>query len=164
MRSWFGVLLLLGTRAAAPLGAQNEPAPPGDLVLGVSFHDVSGDLGSGAAAEVGYHPDWHLLGIVQPDVGAMLASDGVAYGFVGMRVAVPVAGSVRLASSLGVGVFRGGDRTDLGGVLEFRSGAEVSVPLRGRWVTLSFYHLSNGGLGSHNPGMEVLGLGYTLLR
>jgi len=62
---------------------------------------------------------------------------------------------------LAIGSFRG-DEIDLGSPLEFRSSIEVGVRLsHGQRLSLLLYHLSNAGLGYRNPGVEVLGIGYS---
>ncbi|HEX2252622.1 MAG TPA: acyloxyacyl hydrolase [Thermoanaerobaculia bacterium] len=58
----------------------------------------------------------------------------------------------------GVGLYEeGDDGKALGGLVEFRSGVEVSVRVTERSrLALSFYHLSNAGIYDANPGSESL--------
>jgi lipid A 3-O-deacylase len=58
------------------------------------------------------------------------------------------------------GYYRKGNGKDLGYSLEFRSQIELGYTLAGgSRVTIAFSHLSNGGLGSCNPGEESLTIG-----
>jgi hypothetical protein len=61
------------------------------------------------------------------------------------------------------GYYRKGNGKDLGYSLEFRSQIELGYTLAGgSRVTIAFSHLSNGGLGSRNPGEESLTIGVEL--
>jgi hypothetical protein len=157
--------LLVGLALAEPLPAQSAVSAGREVTLGLSFHDVSGRLGSAPGLEMGFRPGWHLSDRVRPDVGAMIAWDGAAYGFVGVYAPVPLPGGVMVSPSIGIGVYGAGDRTDLGSALEFRSALTVSFPrLTARPVAVSFYHLSNAGLRRPNPGVEVLAVSWTISR
>jgi hypothetical protein len=58
-------------------------------------------------------------------------------------------------------VYRQGDGRDLGYPLEFRSQLEIGHRFRGGpRIALAFSHLSNAGLGSHNPGQESVTINY----
>ena len=59
------------------------------------------------------------------------------------------------------GYYRKGNGKDLGYPLEFRSQIELGYNLAGgSRVTIALSHLSNGGLGSRNPGEESLTIGF----
>jgi hypothetical protein len=61
------------------------------------------------------------------------------------------------------GYYRKGNGKDLGYSLEFRSQVELGYTLAGgARVAIAFSHLSNGGLGSRNPGEESLTIGFEL--
>jgi len=58
--------------------------------------------------------------------------------------------------SLGAGLFHDGGGLHLGNELEFRSGIAVTRVIADHLrIGIGGYHLSNGGLGDHNPGTEV---------
>ncbi len=146
---------------SAQAGIDRRPAP--EFTFGLSFHDVSGRLGNAAAVELGYHPAWRVFGAISPDAGAMVAWDGALFGFVGIRVPLRLGSTHSLTPSFGVGAFGAGSSSDLGSVLEFRSGITVTLDLaEDRPVGVSFYHLSNAGLSHPNPGMEVVEVSYTV--
>ena len=52
------------------------------------------------------------------------------------------------------GLWRRGRGPDLGGAIEFRSGAELGVAAGPVEIGLSYDHRSNGGLFPENPGLE----------
>jgi len=160
------VLLLSGLVGAGSLSGQTrEGASDRVLTLGVSFHDVSGRLGSAAALEVGYRPARRFFAGFRPDTGVMVAWDGAVYGFVGLSVPVSLPGRLTLTPSFGVGAFGAGEYTDLGSVMEFRSAISLSIPgVTAHPLDVSFYHLSNAGLRRPNPGMEVLAVSYSFHR
>lgn len=93
---------------------------------------------------------------VQPFMGFDLGDDRSHYLFVGVLRTVPVGAHLRLTPSLGIGRFHDGAFT-LGHPLEFRSGLELGVRLRGDVeFGAAVHHLSNGGLSAVNPGSEQL--------
>ena len=64
---------------------------------------------------------------------------------------------LRVTPNFGVGVFHQTSGFELGLPLEFRSTLEVTVRLPGgQRLGTSFGHISNAGLGDHNPGTELL--------
>jgi hypothetical protein len=62
-----------------------------------------------------------------------------------------------IAPGFSAGWYNQGDGKKLGFPIEFRSGVEISWQLKdqGR-VGLCFYHISNAGLGTRNPGSESI--------
>jgi len=68
-----------------------------------------------------------------------------------------------ITPSFGAGVYGEHHGTDLGSVLEFRSGIECGYDLKdaGR-VSIGFWHFSNASLGDTNPGTEVVALRYAI--
>jgi len=113
------------------------------------------------AAELGLQYRSDVLFNPKPMFGAMVTFDGAfnAYGGVSLSIGDPV--TVR--PSFAPGFYAKGNGKDLGYKLEFRSGIEVACRFRNRSrLGLEFYHLSNAGLGSRNPGEESLMLTYSL--
>ena len=95
-----------------------------------------------------------------PVLGAAATSDGATYVRAGFGR--DFAHGSRWTTHLGFTAnlyFEGPAGKRLGGALEFRSVAELSYrvapDLR---VGLALAHLSNGGLGRFNPGVETLGV------
>lgn len=99
---------------------------------------------------------------LMPVAGGMATGQGTVYAYGGVRADIPLEGRWVLSPSWGVGVYYFGDGRDLGGALEFRSGAEISYRLdRGDRIGLCLYHLSNAAIYNRNPGSESLVLSYT---
>ncbi len=129
--------------------------------LGVAHFDVDGPAPA-AALEVAFQGAEPVLWRLRPQVGGMVNGDGGAYGYLGLALPWNIGGPVHLTPSFGAGGYRIGDSLDLGSRLEFRSGVRLAVEVAdGHRVGLFLYHLSNASLGDHNPGTEVLGVGYS---
>lgn len=151
-----------------PVGPLLAQDPPGEedvprIEAGLSVFDVSGRLGEHLGAEVAVQPGWTTIGGGRPVAGLLVATDGPAYVYGGVERPLELHRRVSLSLSLGIGAYAKGGAVDLGNVVEFRTGVKAGVDLPGsRSLTVSFYHLSNAGLGRLNPGLEVLGLGYSV--
>ncbi len=164
IRSLFAALFAIGV-ACSPLVAQSpeDCSQVSSIRVGVSYFDIAGRHEDGSALEFGYRSEKPRLGPIGPEVGALLASDGTMFGFVGLRLSLPVWGRLTMALGLGAGAYDAGSSVDLGSALEFRSGLEAGFRLsEDHGFLLTLYHLSNAGLGERNPGVEVLGLGYSV--
>ncbi|HEX4962062.1 MAG TPA: acyloxyacyl hydrolase [Thermoanaerobaculia bacterium] len=91
-----------------------------------------------------------------PAFGAMVNSDSSHYAYGSFRFEVPV-GLWRVTPQVGYGLYDRNGGFNLGGQVEFRSGLEVTRQIGERYrLGLLFYHLSNAGIYSHNPGSESL--------
>lgn len=166
---------LLFAWACGPLQAQAPPrsptvvsasTPAGDWMhLGVAYLDVSTRQGTEAGVEGAYRWERPRLWRLHPQVGAAIFSDGSAYAYTGLALPLSLGTRVSLAPSVAAGAFSAGEELELGSVLEFRSALTLGVAVgRDHGASLSFYHLSNAGLGDRNPGVEVLGLAYWFRR
>lgn len=151
--------------ASQASGADVEgPGREGRIELSLAYLDVSGRQGEAVALEILHRPVWPRLWLLQPLLGGAVYTDGSAYAHGGVRLPVAI-GSVAAEPSFGVGRFRQGSTFNLGNVVQFRSGLSLGFPLgEERTVSFYLYHLSNAGLSERNPGVEVLGVGYTLGR
>ena len=151
-------LLLLPGKGQAQMG----PASSSGLQMTVAYFDLDGSSSS-AALELTYrHGSWSLWRI-KPQVGAMLNTDGGGYGYGGIALPLESSSGIGLTPSLSMGAYRRGESLDLGQVLEFRSGIELTLPGWGDdRIAVMIYHLSNASMGARNPGTEVLGVGYLI--
>ena len=96
--------------------------------------------------------------------GALAASDGNAFVYLGVLADVPVANVLHLILSFAPGASSSGTDHYLGFPLIFRSTAEVSLAITPRTrLGISFSHMSNGKLAAPNPGVETLSLTLTVL-
>lgn len=102
-----------------------------------------------------------LFGL-QAILGATSAENESFYGYLGLRREF-IRDPLYVAVFTGLGRFRLGERPDLGGGLEFRSGIELGFRAAADWrVGLVLYHLSNGGIERRNPGSETLALTWSV--
>lgn len=156
----FVTALFLFAGGSAGLDAQE--ADEGHVQVGVAYLDVSARSGEAASLELTYRWPKALLWKLRPQAGVAAYSDGSLYGHGGAHLFLPLGDRISLIPSLGVGLFRGGREVDLGSALEFRSALGVGFRVAPRqWISVFLYHLSNGGLADRNPGVEVLGFGYS---
>lgn len=103
------------------------------------------------------------LWIFKPWFGLEATSDGALYGLGGVLADFNLSPNIVLTPSFGVGAYAEGDGKDLGHVIEFRSQIEVAYRFdNASRLGLAFSHISNAGLGTENPGTEVINLYYAL--
>jgi len=94
---------------------------------------------------------------------ALQASDQDYYMGAGLLLNWYVTERIFITPSFGAGLYTEHDGTDLGYPVEFRSGLECGYDFKeaGR-VSLGFWHLSNAGLSTDNPGTELVALRYAI--
>ena len=145
-----------GANAAESLPAEGASWDRSALVLSIGAFDAADE--SQQAFEAGVQYRRPTGGWFHPIAGGMATSAGGVYAFLGLSIDVPVGRRVILRGSFAPGYYsQGSAGKDLGSPIEFRSALEVSVSLGGqRSLGIEYYHLSNAGLGSINPGQESL--------
>lgn len=113
-----------------------------------------------------------------PMVGFSATEDGSAWIYGGLRYDFELSRRWLLTPNLAASLYdQGDDGKDLGHVLEFRSGLEISYRLRrppadrltaggrsGPRIGLLFYHLSNASISADNPGSNTLALTFAVGR
>ena len=169
-RLGMGALVALSVAIVHPAAAQiafGSPADPPRIAVGGGAFDVlpeSGRPGAGATGlALGEYRFGDVLWIVAPFVGAFGTAKGAFYGYGGIGFDVNVSGRFVLTPSAAVGYFTRGTGIDLGAHCEFRTGAEFAY----RFENLSrlgvgMYHISNAGIGKHDPGAEFVTLVLTM--
>lgn len=92
-----------------------------------------------------------------PAIGAATSNNGANFVYTDLRHDFYMSDRWLLIPSFGLGVFRNSSEIDLGNNLEFRSGLELAYQFH-NYVRagVAIFHLSNGGISSHNPGTESL--------
>jgi lipid A 3-O-deacylase len=165
-RHWItiGCALLAGSTLGREAAAQVSFGSPGDparVVIGGGAYDVipnyrhygSGYVGM-ALSEFRFGDQWWILA---PFVGAFGTGNGDAYAYVGFGFDIHFPYNVILTPSFAGGYYEHGHGVDLGYWWEFRSGAELDYRFADqRRLGIGFYHISNAGLGTHNPGVELV--------
>jgi len=157
--------LLLGV---APLAAQAQvslDAPDTDLIeVGVGGYDIIGANSRSAGifrGEFRFDRIWYI----RPLLGVEGTTNGSFYGYGGLALDIYLGDNWVLTPNEAVGYWTRGTNNsqNLGNDVEFRSGAEIDYRF-GDWSRLgvSFHHISNAGLGKHNPGEEEALLNYSI--
>lgn len=103
---------------------------------------------------------WHDL---EPMAGVQINTDGGIYGYAGLNYDWMFAEDWYLTPNAAVGLYDDNSSVDLGGVVEFRTGLEVSYAFEGDYrLGLAFHHISNAGIYDDNPGTEQVMLTYSI--
>lgn len=100
---------------------------------------------------------WDRYVQIRPMVGVEGTSDGAVYGYGGFVLDAFLTQNIFLSPNLVAGLYYNGNGKRLGSVVEFRSTMEAGYRFDNNWrLSASFGHISNAGLGSKNPGTEIL--------
>lgn len=98
-----------------------------------------------------------------PSIGVVVGADGANFIYAELRRDFRFAGHWLLTPSFGGGRFNNRPRFNLGHMLEFRSGLEISRQFnQGYRLGVAVFHLSNGGLSDENPGTEAVVLSFSV--
>jgi lipid A 3-O-deacylase len=151
-----------------PASAQLMFGSPGDPpkgAFGAGAFDVtpSNHSDSKTAAEFrGEYRFGDMFWAIAPFVGVQGTSDGAFYGYGGFGFDVNFSPNLVLTPNFAAGYFAPGSGTRLGYPLEFRSGAELAWRFADMSrLGIAVHHMSNAGLGKHNPGEQEILLMYS---
>lgn len=100
-----------------------------------------------------------------PTAGAMLGPVDASsqLSSVGIELEVPVGESFSFTPSIGAGLQPSTDASQPGMAMEFRGGAELSYQFANDWkVGAAYFHVAEGGIGSGQPGNDVLSFSFTV--
>ncbi len=98
-----------------------------------------------------------------PMVGLMANGDGGVFGYGAGYLDLQFGDHVVVWPAFGVGGYREGNSSDLGGVFQFHLGVTVAYRFESNHrLGLNFAHISNVGLQDANPGNNSLLLTYSL--
>ncbi|HEY3918266.1 MAG TPA: acyloxyacyl hydrolase [Stellaceae bacterium] len=93
----------------------------------------------------------------KPLVGVFVTTKGSVYTYGGFRLELPLGKHLLLIPMAAVGDYEKGGGKNLGAHIEFKTGAELDLVFAdGIRVGPVFDHVSNAGIGKHNPGEENL--------
>jgi lipid A 3-O-deacylase len=164
-----GTLVALGVAAARPAAAQivfGSPADPPRIAIGGGAFDVLPHVNPSTSKTTGLALSEYRFGdvlwILAPFVGAFGTGQGAFYGYGGVGFDINLGERFIVTPSTAVGYFHRGTGVDLAANCEFRTGAEFAY----RFDNLSrlgvgMYHISNAGIGKHDPGAEFVTLALT---
>jgi hypothetical protein len=158
------LLFLLGLAAARPAAAQISFGSPGDpprIALGGGVFNILVDTKKAHSAATGMVLSEYRFGdvwwIIAPFVGAQGTGQGSFYGYFGIAFDIDLPYNFIFTPSAAVGYFTAGRGIDLGSHCEFRTGGELAYRFADeRRLGIGFYHMSNAGIGTQNPGQEML--------
>lgn len=154
---WAGALVIaLSAPAAAPAQAQ-EKGDPAMLAVTAGYFDGNKRRNTAFEGRLEWRgADADKLWIFKPFAGVMGTSDGGLYGFGGVLIDLYFGNRLVLTPSFAPGLYARGSGKDLGHVIEFRSGIELSYRFDNRSrLGVGVSHMSNAGIGSKNPGEET---------
>lgn len=163
----FLLLWLLLVLVPGDAGAQGGDRPTamavGGIQVGVGYFGVHEEEVPALALELGYRRRGGLPWRVGGQVGLVATSSGSAYAYAGLVRVFDLPLELVVTPFAGVGAYHPGGGVDLGSALEFRTGVDLGRSLgQGRQISLYLYHLSNAGLGDRNPGVEAVGISYSV--
>ncbi len=150
----------LGWPASAPI-TFGSPGEPSRFAIGGGAFDVLNTQKHPGSRTTGLVLTEFRLGdmawIFAPFAGVMGTGQAASYVYVGFGFDINLPYRFVLTPSFAGGYFQEGHGINLGYYWEFRSGAELDYRFFGdRRFGVGFYHMSNAGLGKHNPGVELV--------
>jgi hypothetical protein len=157
------LLLLTGlVPSSGPVRAAEEE--PAYLKIAAGYKgDIFADRKSGGlfAFEFRGGPSlelWHI----RPSFGIAGTTDASIYAWTGLNLDIFLGPRIVVTPTTGAGLYKTGSGQDLGGILEFRNGAEVAWRFDDRSrLGIGLHYLSNYGIGDSDPGIGVATLFYT---
>jgi lipid A 3-O-deacylase len=148
----------LGLMSAAPARAGDDPS---FVSVAAGGFDI---LHNNTAGE--FRAEYRFgekLWIFKPFLGVLGTTDKAFYGYGGFLVDIYLSPRWVLMPNVAVGYYHQGDGKVLGATTEFRSGGELAYRFDDRSrLGLSFHHISNAGIGKHNPGEEEAAIVYSI--
>ena len=142
-------LLLLASFAA-------RAEAPASIVIATGQLGMRKEIRHSLGIDVQIRAPWQW-NLIRPTFGVLTSSTGGAYAYSGVVAEIPLPGSFRLSPGFAPGVVLANGDRDLGFPIEFRSSIELSAaPMESLRFGIALSHISNGRLGDHNPGVEML--------
>ena len=133
---------------------------PNYIAVGAGVYDVLHDF-KAAQGRLEFHfADRFIL--IKPMVGVLFTSKGSVMGYGGIRIDLYLGQHFVVTPNFAPGLFYRGNGKQLGSTIEFKTGVEFAWRFDDHSrLGLQFDHISNAGIGKHNPGTESLLLVYS---
>jgi hypothetical protein len=148
-----GLAIAFAVLPTAPALALDQPA---ELALGVGAFDFIDPVKPTGLVQGEYRAGFTVLWL-RPFVGVEVTGEGGAYGYAGLGLDIALGDHLILTPNIGFGAWGRGEGKNLGSGAEFRTGAELDWRFDDDTrIGLEFHHLSNAGIGPHNPGEEEI--------
>ena len=134
------------------------------VALATGQYGMRKEIPHSMGLELQLRPPWRWH-VIRPVAGILTSSQGAAFVYSGLAFELDLPAGVRLTPGFAPGVVLSKGEGDLGSLVEFRSSLELSVAAWYRLrIGVGLSHISNGRLGVHNPGVEVLEVGISFPR
>jgi lipid A 3-O-deacylase len=147
------VVLAVLTTSHAAVGGETDHGQA--LRFGVGWFDAVRGRRPAAQASLAYQRE--IAGPLHGLAVGLATSDGAAFVGAGIALEIRVGWHLMLTPEFAPGYYKRGRGRALGFPLEFRSRLEVAWAFGGgSRLGLAVSHISNGSLGSRNPGEESL--------
>ena len=156
-------LLSTGLLSAATPATATDTTPAYHLNFAIGYYDVF-DEQDGFDLRAVYRPNSVVfIDNLKPWAGLELTSQGSIWAGGGLLYDWNFKDNWHFTPSLGVGLYTdGGSDKDLDHPIQFRSQLEIAYEFENQHrIGLSLSHMSNSGLGDHNPGTEVISLNWS---
>jgi hypothetical protein len=142
---------------------------PDFISLGLGGYDIIGKNSHPSGVGALEYRFGYKLWIFKPFLGILGNTQKSYYGYGGFLVDIYLSPRWVLTPNAAVGYFHQGSGTILGAHTEFRTGGEIAYRFDDRSrLGFNFHHISNAGIGTHNPGEEdamiVFSLPFNLLK
>lgn len=147
------VLLGLCLSLMAPRAAR--AGDPSYLAVGAGVYDVLHDFKAAQGRLEFRFSDRFIF--IKPMVGVLFTSKGTVMGYGGFRIDLYLGPHFVVTPNAAVGAFYRGNGKQLGSTIEFKTGGEFAWRFDDHSrLGIAFDHISNAGIGKHNPGTESL--------
>lgn len=126
---------------------------PNYIAVGAGVYDVLHDFKAAQGRLEFRFADRFLF--IKPMVGVLFTSKGSVMGYGGIRIDLYLGPHIVITPNGAVGAFYRGNGKNLGSTIEFKTGGEFAWRFDDHSrLGLAFDHISNAGIGRHNPGTE----------
>jgi lipid A 3-O-deacylase len=99
---------------------------------------------------------------IRPSLGLIVTTDKSFYGYFGLSGDIFFGKHIVLTPQAAVGGYSKGDGQDLGGTIEFKTGAVLAWRFDNEArVGVGLHHISNANIYDENPGTELLTFYYS---
>jgi len=140
------------------LAGQDDPA---FINISAGYYDIFDD-DNAAELRLEYRSK-NKYWIFKPFAGVAATSDSAVYVYAGILTDYYFGRRIVVTPSIAPGYYHKGDGKDLGHEIEINSGLEVAYRFDDRSrLGIHFHHISNAGLEDSKPGVEILGINYSI--
>ncbi len=134
---------------------------PAFINIGAGYYDIFDD-DNATELRLEYRAETKYW-IFKPFAGITATSDSAAFGYAGVLTDYYFDRRIVVTPSIAAGYYHNGDGKDLGHEFEIKSGLEIAYRLNDRSrLGIHFHHISNAGFENTKPGVEILGINYSV--